>query len=122
MSRFENFVKDITEKKYLTEKKYIIGENHGKSWGGANAVFTSEIDDVRFGNGKDEIVYVRNIKPVLWLINKLKKEGNFDIDLRYEFYPKLAISCREYIEKNGEDDIAGLLIYMLESVKDYLGE
>lgn len=104
----------------IESEKYLRFESESK-WGGAGLIITNEhgkkIEEAKIKNEGVVFVESANAKYIVWLINRMKPYANIDYLSKYEFYPIIGKAANEYEDKN---NIKGMLLHILEKVKEYL--
>ena len=101
-------------KNKIDQADYKKALNEIESFGGAGLIITHKGDK----RTAEVVVFTKYEKELSWLIYELKSIYANEIDYlnKYDFYPRIGKLANEFITKNGDNDISGMMKYILDII------
>ena len=93
---------------------------YGTEWAGAGAAITANPSGRHLSDTSITTVCTKDAAALVWLVVTLKDVVNVDYLSKYQFYPSIVQAAKDYIATDGENDVKGLLLSVLEAVKEYV--
>ena len=113
--RLDSLCAIVSDSALLAEHASLVLEDE---WGGADLIITTDPHRNRWET--DTFVVVKDIKPILWMMDELRElynELGTSIS-KYTFYPRLGVALNEALAK-GDRDTASLLTAMIEAARTW---